>query len=117
MATAPELPAVVVVGPYRYTVDTDELARLRIEHAEARQLSGRTDHDLLRIYVDTTEAAAIDTRRDTLCHEVLHCLAFLAGLSAEWGSEKEEAAVRRLSPLLLDALRRNPDLVAYLLAP
>ncbi len=114
---APELPAVVEVGPFRYTVTADELERLRIEHAEARQLSGRTDHDLLRIYVDTTAAAGADTRRDTLLHEVLHCLAFTAGLSAEWGSEKEETVVRRLSPLLLDALRRNPALVAYLLAP
>lgn len=114
---APKLPAVVEVGPYRYTVTSDELERLRIEHAEARQLSGRTDHDQLRIHVAMTADVAVDTRRDTLCHEVLHTLAFLSGLSAEWGSEKEEAVVRRLSPLLLDTLRRNPDLVAYLLAP
>lgn len=115
MATAAQLPAELIVGPNRYTVTGDELERLRTEHAERSQLDGHTDHGTLRLLVNT--ALAADQVRDTLLHETLHALAFLSGLSSEWGSEKEEAVVRRLSPLLLDVLRRNPDLVAYLVAP
>jgi hypothetical protein len=47
----------------------------------------------------------------TLLHEVVHAIFKIAGLP----NEKEEDTVTRLSPLLLDTLRRNPDLVAYLL--
>lgn len=112
-----KLPDVVVVGPFRYIVSGDELARLRVEHAELKTLSGHTDHDALIVHVDTTAAAAPDTRRDTLLHEVLHAVAFTAGISAELGNTKEEEIIRRMSPLLLDTLRRNPALVAYILAP
>lgn len=112
---AAKLPAAIIVGPYRYEVTADELARLRVEHAEQKVLSGHSDHDALRINVDTGPAVAADTSRDTVLHEVLHAIAFLSGLSSDWGTQREEEIVRRLSPLLLDVLRRNPALVAYLL--
>lgn len=51
---------------------------------------------------------------ETLLHEILHCVTESAGINAELGEAEEEKLVRRVAPLLLDVLRRNPDLVAYL---
>lgn len=48
--------------------------------------------------------------RDTLLHEVLHAVDFAAG------TEAGEAVVEAWAPVILDALRRNPSFVAYLLA-
>lgn len=39
----------------------------------------------------------------------------MTGLALVWGSDDEDF-VRRLTPSLLDVLRRNPKLVAYLTA-
>lgn len=56
-----------------------------------------------------------DQARDTLLHEILHGLLDVAGLMRD-EDEREESIVHALSPLLLDALRRNPRLVSYLVA-
>jgi len=45
---------------------------------------------------------------------VLHCLAVQTDLSSDWGKEREEEVVARLSPALFDLLRRNPKLVRFL---
>jgi hypothetical protein len=49
-----------------------------------------------------------------LVHEVLHTIFTFAGLDAELGEKKTERHVRRLAPIVLDVLRRNPDMLSYL---
>jgi hypothetical protein len=66
-------------------------------------------HAKQTIVLDSRQAT--DYLAVTLLQEVVHAIFKIAGLP----NEKEEDTVTRLSPLLLDTLRRNPDLVAYLL--
>lgn len=110
-----DLPTSVEVGPFRYevSIDPDELAHTcRSEHAD---LMGHTNHRHLRIVLDVSLAP--DMLAETLMHEVLHAVFEVNGLSDEWGAEREEAVVRRTSPMLVEVLRRNPELVAFVTAP
>lgn len=50
--------------------------------------------------------------RETILHEMLHCILEHTGVDAE----EHEALIRSISPLLLEALRRNPELVEWLVA-
>lgn len=51
-----------------------------------------------------------------MLHEVLHACLYQTCLREMevWGKNHEEAIVVALAPILLDTLRRNPKLVAYL---
>lgn len=71
-----------------------------------------------RIAVSTGQA--VSQERDTLLHEVLHALVRANRLHrAPFGPlgnhDKEELAVALLATSLLDTLRRNPSLAAFLL--
>lgn len=105
-------PAEVQVGPHRYTltVDADEMNRVQV--AERRGLMGHTDHAHLKIVVSPDQAP--DQAADTILHEVLHTITWSTNLDERLGAKREEDLVCRLTPLLLDVLRRNPDLVRYL---
>lgn len=50
--------------------------------------------------------------RDTLLHEVLHACLFAA--AGGMTTDEEERLVASLTPVLLDTLRRNPGLLAFL---
>lgn len=107
-------PATVQIGPRRYDVLLDLEELHRIEHDEGDDLYGQSDHGKLRIIVDPT--LPFDQLADTLLHEVLHGLTELTGIIDDLGHKREERMVRRLTPALLDLLRRNPELVEYLTA-
>jgi hypothetical protein len=102
-------PKEVEVGPYTYT----------IAHGDAvtrRQLGGdhgETDHSELVIKINERAAGVV---RETLVHELLHTFSDLAGLQEQYGADTDEQWCRRLAPCLLDTLRRNPELVDFLLA-
>jgi hypothetical protein len=86
------LPASVTIGPYTYPVVSDEATH--IEH---------------RILIDphmSDEKTVV-----TLLHEVMHGCTDLAGNS---DLDNEERIICALAPILLDTLRRNPDLVSAL---
>lgn len=51
--------------------------------------------------------------RDTLLHEVIHASIAVVG-GEEMSDEEEETFVSHLAPVLLDVLRSNPVLLAYL---
>lgn len=107
-----EPPSHVDVGPFRYTITSDELTRHRAQQTSLTVLLGNTDHDKLQIIL--TNDAPIGLIRETLMHELLHVVNEVTGLRQQWGNEKEERIIRRLSPILLELLQRNPDAVAYL---
>lgn len=69
---------------------------------------------LTRQRILIAERLAERQERDTLLHEVLHGLFGLVGLISD--DSEEERIVGTLTPLLLDTLRRNPQLVEYLVA-
>ena len=94
------------VGPHRYAVEcsTDLLF-----HGDRR---GSTDVDRHRIIVASDLAPSLT--RETVLHELLHALWDTTPLRLEPISKREEDVVTALAPPLLDTLRRNPKLVAYL---
>lgn len=108
------LPTEIIVGPFVYTVSTDENEMLRTCREERTDLLGFSDHRLLRILIRPDQADGM--ARDTMLHEIVHVVASVSGLAEDWGSEREEQIVQRMTPLLLDVLRRNPKLVAHLTA-
>lgn len=109
----PRLPSTIQVGPHRYKVVSNRPQMNEVCRKEGRDLLGHVNHWSLTISIEPTLAA--DQKAETVLHEALHAAVTVAGLGDEWGVDKEEAVVNRLSPVLLDVLRRNPKLIAYLL--
>ena len=104
-----EMPGSVTVGPFTYTVLRD-VAKLQAHEREMkRAYSGYSDHQALEIVVGPDEHPQM--QRETLWHEVKHCVIWLFG---EYGKMDDETYVRRTSPMELAVLRANPELVAYL---
>jgi len=68
---------------------------------------GHTSLSKLRMEIDDTMAP--DQVRDTMLHEVIHACLFAIGAGSR------EKVIRPLAPVLLDALRSNPDLVSFLM--
>lgn len=112
--TPPRLPSHIHVGPLSYEVTQDRTAWLEAAVREGSEVYGTTDHAKCLIVVDPKQV--LGQRRDTLLHETLHCLTEITGLASELGPDNDERLVRRLTPMLLDVLRNNPRLVAYLMA-
>lgn len=105
-------PAHIQVGPIRYQVKTDKQAVDKECREQGSDAVGFcTEHKQL-ILLDPDQGP--DSMAETLLHEVLHAVVVLVGLSNEWKESREERVVRRLAPALLDLIRRNPKLVAYL---
>lgn len=104
-------PRKVQVGPFVYTVSSDQAEMAAAVREDRKEMFGRTDHAALRILLEPTQTEP--RMRDTLLHEVLHTLTTLTGLDMELGQD-EEGMVNRMAPALLDVMRRNPQLVAYL---
>jgi len=106
------MPSSIQVGPFRFTVNGSADAVVRARTHARDQRMGECDSRMLAILVDPT--TPFQQQQDTLLHEVLHACWYVSG-----GYEKdmdEDTAVGRQTSIILDTLRRNPDLVAYLLA-
>lgn len=116
-------PTHVDVGPWRLEVIVDRSAIDRAGQEGRRILTGsyqpRDGHVLIEPDLPH------DLEVETLVHELLHALLDLTAMGSASNDDgdgavlrpdTEELVVRALSPALLDMLRRNADLVAYLLA-
>lgn len=103
-------PDLIWVGALPYTVAYDHDA-IRITAADIRKdIVGHSQHHTLQITVNDDVAEQVI--RDTLLHEVLHCIwndAGMAGLEMT-----EEEIIGCLTPRLVSVLRVNPELIAYL---
>ena len=104
------LPKQITIGPLTFAVKTDKatINQATVDHQApfyANIRFGETD-----ILIDDKQTPA--HQRMTLLHEVLHGCFHVTMLDKKW----EETAVRLLTGPLLDTLRRNPDLIAFLLA-
>jgi hypothetical protein len=110
-------PLHVDIGPHRYAVCWDEAAidRLRVERDEAK-LAGLIHYAGLKITVDPRQGKT--HQRRALLHEVVHGILDVTGWNSV-GPEKPDADdfIVRIDSMLLDTLRRNPALVAWLTEP
>ncbi len=105
-------PELVWVGAKPYTV-TYSNEKIRLKSADRQKgLLGNTDHCSLEIIID--DAPVEQVIRDTLLHEVLHCIWEDAGIRDM--EMTEEDIVGCVSPRLVSVLRVNPELVEYLVA-
>lgn len=111
VATRVPMPDRVRVGPYVYTVSQDVAKLQEHERSKRGAYSGYSDHSKMEIVVGPDEAAC--SQRETLWHEVKHCVVYLFG---EYGKMDDETHIRRMAPMELAVLRDNPDLAAYLLS-
>lgn len=104
------LPKTVQIGAIVYEVKTDKATINQAAVDGSTAFYGHIRSGQADILIDPEQA--IHHQRMTLLHEVLHGCFYVTMLDKKW----EERAVRLLAGPLLDTLRRNPDLVAYLLA-
>jgi hypothetical protein len=109
------LPTELKAGALTYRISDNRDEMLAACRNELADLLGHTDRRRCVILIEPDQADC--QKRDTLLHETLHIVADLAGLADEWGAKKEETTVSRLSPVLLQVLRDNPKLLAYLTEP
>ena len=105
-----ELPKAIQIGALSYPIRTDR------ETINQATVDGKTDF-WANIRFSETDIVlepnqTLAHQRMTLLHEVLHGCFHTTMLSKKW----EETAVRLLTGPLLDVLRRNPELLAFLLA-
>jgi|GEM_PF-3502597 hypothetical protein len=104
------LPDNVQIGPLVFRVTDDELEKRRADATDGDDTFGRIEYGKGLIILDYEQSAS--HKRMALLHECLHGCWHVS----EPGHLDDEDAIRRLSAPLLDMLRRNPVLVAYLLA-
>jgi hypothetical protein len=106
-------PSRIRVGPYSYTLALDQAGVDRKGAAAGERYIGHTDLEAQSIVI--APGLAPDVEAETVLHETLHCCLDASGAVTEWGPDKIELLISRLAPVLLDTLRRNPKLSAYLL--
>ena len=114
------MPEFVDVGPYTIPIinDASEMKRERREYNDPgiQGLFRSTPHVII-LDPDTD----LSRQRSILLHEVRHAVwAYLSmDLDVNTPTEKatytEEEVIRRETPALLDTLRRNPDLVQFIM--
>ena len=105
------LPTTVKVGPYIYSVSTNE-SELRREETNGRvHLRGCTDSQHLKIMIDAT--LAVGMQRQTLWHEVKHAIVDVLTMSNDKRSDEDWIA--RTAPMELAVMRENPSLLAFML--
>jgi hypothetical protein len=116
----PRRPEALLIGPFTWVVKWDQEswseafdATILGDDPDAARAYGMTDKRSCTIWMNPNNAETF--LRETLFHEIMHACQFIAGLSNSKPVVGEDF-ITRVSPLYLDALRRNPGLVEYLMA-
>lgn len=112
-ATSPKMPRRIAVGPHVFRVFCDAKSWARMAAYRTIPTWGLTVRETCEIFIcpDLSES----TRRETLFHELFHACEVPAGFLADGRSDRHEY-LTGVSPYLFDALRRNPQLHAYLMS-
>ena len=106
-----KLPSHVQISAFNYTISVDQ-DYLDKEGAErGKTLVGLSELNDQKI---TISEAADDYMADTLLHEILHQCIMVTGIEIR-NLKLEEQLITTITPMLLDTLRRNPEVVEYLL--
>lgn len=115
-STATGLPTRLSILHLDISVTASVADTLRHSKSDGSILHGRYHPDTSTIMVDPT--LNIRLQQETLLHELLHVIVGQTNLASDGGpltGDSEEQAIRAISPILIDTLRRNPKLVAFLL--
>ena len=104
-----KIPDSVQVGPICYTVAHSQQAMDAYNAKHHEDCVGSAEHSAAVITL--ADAPSHDNKADTLLHEVLHAVLSVYNLRDKTA---DEHFVALLATTLLDTLRRNPALVAYL---
>lgn len=102
------MPKKLKIGPYKYSVSKSNLN----EHVLDGE--GKT-YGITHVMEQTmvlAEGQGPDMLAESLLHEVLHICCQAAGLGLEL--ENEESIVSSIAPVLLEAIRNNPDMVEFI---
>lgn len=114
MPNLAEFPTVVKVGPFHYTIyrDVGRWGKIRYDADSATRV-GQINYPELVIDIDPNLAP--DMQASALMHELVHaCLhCTLNGVRAT-EDLSDEVIASALDETLLELLRDNPDIVAYL---
>lgn len=105
-------PKTVEIGPHTYRVVVDKNAVAHDSVRNGSEVLGYCTTAEQRISIQPDQGPSM--LRDTVLHEVLHALFDLTGLAGTHSDDDEERIIRPFATALLDCLRRNPTLVAYL---
>lgn len=103
------LPDKVQIGPLCYSVIHDESRYHKMAADAERAMWGQIFYGSSEIVLETGQG--IQHKRLALLHEVLHGVWHLHDKT----HESDEDVLRSITADLLDTLRRNPGLVAFLL--
>lgn len=103
-----ELPTQIAIGPFVYRVTDDRAAFAQLVVEDMHSTWGYIRYGEERIILNPNQSAG--HMRLALLHECLHGCWHLTDRE----HDDDEKAVLTLAAALLDMLRRNPDLVAYL---
>lgn len=103
-------PEVLQLGPYSIPVKFD------LDAMTAASANGAYMADLSTILMAPNNSA--DVERDTLLHETLHAIWNQTTLVKKYPDGEQDSEgeyiIAELAPRILELLRRNPDLVRYL---
>ncbi len=105
------LPTRVTIGPLVYTVSDDEATYHKLAADAEQAMWGKIEYGKCTITLNPDQND--QHKRLALLHECLHGVWHLHDKT----HESDEELLRSLTADLLDTLRRNFDLVAYLTAP
>jgi len=102
-----KMPRTIKIGPHTYKIVRKTLEELPDE-------LGSTDFDLTEIRIRKNLRAT--KAKEVLLHEALHCCTYPSFTGAYETDPKLDAEdfVNCVAPVLLQVLRDNPDLLAYL---
>jgi hypothetical protein len=120
MAAAPARPDKVKVGPWTYDIEwTNDKKWVKDGHN--RDWGGESAHVENKIFMRIGQAAE-GTLKETLLHEILHCVFVVTGLNRypEPKSKYEDAdeyLIHVMTPTLLHVMQDNPDVFEYLTSP
>lgn len=104
------LPSTIAIGPMEFSVTDDAAEHAKQVVANSEDPWGRIDYGVGTITLRPGQSAA--HQRFVVLHEVLHgCWHVTDPIDP---NNTEEMAIRAIAGPLLDTLRRNPALVAFL---
>lgn len=106
MVKKSQMPSVIEIGATTYSVTTEKDLHATVDDKKIG-LNGHILHDEGRIKIE--KGLPLTRRRLTLMHEVVHGVLENMGMDTQ-----DEHTVLLLGYGLTDVLRRNPDLVAYI---